>query len=240
MGSLRPPPPPPSAAAELRAALGDLPLFPLPNAVLFPGGLLPLHVFEPRYRQLVRDLLGLEERERWIGMVLLREHEDDDRAEISEAGTAGRLVSVEYLPDGRSNIVLRGGFRFAIEREVADRPYRVALVRPLREPPFFAYAPEVLARQDQLVSLATALAEELGERFPIAPDTLRQLAASGFEETVNGLAAELDVPALRKLQLLVEPLCERADSLEGILRARRRVLDLLRPFRHLAGAAAHN
>jgi len=69
---------------------------------------------------------------------------------------------------------------------------------------------------------------------------LRQLANAGFEETVNGLAAELDVPALRKLQLLVEPLCERADSLEGILRARRRVLDLLRPYRHLADAAAHN
>lgn len=219
----------------------QLPLFPLPNVVHFPRTELRLHVFEPRYRQLVRDLLTREREQRWIGMVLIREDaEENAQPEIAEAGTAGRLVSVEFLPDGRSNIVLRGGFRFAIERELEERPYRTALVRPLREPPFFAYAPEVLARQDQLVSLATALAEELGERFPIPPATVRQLAAAGFEETVNGLAAELDVPALRKLQLLVEPLCERADSLEGILRARRRVLDLLRPFRHLAGAAEHN
>jgi Lon protease-like protein len=218
----------------------QLPLFPLPNVVHFPRTDLRLHVFEPRYRQLVRDLLEREREERWIGMVLLREDDETAAPEIAEAGTAGRLVSVEFLPDGRSNIVLRGGFRFAIERELEERPYRTALVRPLREPPFFAYAPEVLARQDQLVNLATALAEELGERFPISPATVRQIAAAGFEETVNGLAAELDVPALRKLQLLVEPLCERADSLEGILRARRRVLDLLRPFRHLAGAAVHN
>jgi uncharacterized protein len=219
----------------------ELPLFPLPNVVHFPRTELRLHVFEPRYRQLVRDLLAREERERWIGMVLLREADEDDATpEISEAGTAGHLVSVEYLPDGRSNIVLQGGFRFAIEREVGARAYRMARVRPLAEPPLFAHDPEVVARQDSLLHLAGALARELGERFPVASETVERLSASDFEETVNGLAAALDVPPLRKLQLLVEPLSERAHSLEGILRARRKVLDLLRPYRHLAGPADLN
>lgn len=220
----------------------ELPLFPLPDVVHFPRTELRLHVFEPRYRQLVRDLLARDQRDRWIGMVLLRDsHEDDSAApEISEAGTAGRLVSVEYLADGRSNIVLEGGFRFAIEREVGDRAYRMAVVRPLAEPAVFAHDPAVLARQDTLLHLAAALARELGERFPVASETVERLSAGDFEETVNGIAAALDVPPLRKLQLLVEPLAERALSLEGILRARRKVLDLLRPYRHLAAPAELN
>ena len=219
----------------------ELPLFPLPDVVHFPRTELRLHVFEPRYRQLVRDLLTRDERDRWIGMVLLRDGDEEDApAEISEAGTAGRLVSVEYLPDGRSNIVLQGGFRFAIEREVGDRAYRMAQIRPLTEPALFVHDPDVVARQDTLLHLARALARELGERFPITSETVELLSEGDFEETVNGLAAVLDVPPLRKLQLLVEPLSERASSLEGILRSRRKVLDLLRPFRHLAGPAELN
>lgn len=57
---------------------------------------------------------------------------------------------------------------------------------------------------------------------------------------VNVLAAHLDLPALRKLQLLAEPLPERALSVLGILRARQKVLDLLRPYRHLAAGAEYN
>jgi len=105
-----------------------VPLFPLPNVVLFPGVPLPLHVFEARYREMVRDA---QVGESLIGMVLLKGEWRKDyygRPQIFEVGCAGRLVSVETLPDGRSNILLHGAREFAIVREVGDRSYREAEV----------------------------------------------------------------------------------------------------------------
>jgi len=104
-------------------------LFPLPNAVLFPGVPLPLHIFEPRYRAMVRDVDRTPER--LIGMVLLRG--DWRKAyygnpEIFPIGCAGRMVSVEPLADGRYNIVLQGVREFTIVGERRDGDYRSAAV----------------------------------------------------------------------------------------------------------------
>ena len=106
-----------------------IPLFPLPDAVLFPRMPLPLHVFEPRYREMVRDALRGS---RLIGMVLLRgdwEREYGGRPRIFTTGTVGQMVHVEELPDGRYNVVLRGVKRFVIQQELPPtRAYREALV----------------------------------------------------------------------------------------------------------------
>ncbi|HUI25665.1 MAG TPA: LON peptidase substrate-binding domain-containing protein, partial [Candidatus Kryptonia bacterium] len=105
-----------------------IPLFPLPNVVLFPGVPLPLHVFEPRYREMVRDARAGES---VIGMVLLKGEWQKDyygRPSIFDVGCAGRLVSVEPLSDGRSNILLHGIREFQIAREVGDHSYREAEV----------------------------------------------------------------------------------------------------------------
>ena len=78
-----------------------LPLFPLPNVVLFPNVFLPLHIFEPRYREMVADALADD---RMIGMVLLRpgwEHDYEGRPPIYPVGTSGLITNVERLPDGR-------------------------------------------------------------------------------------------------------------------------------------------
>lgn len=102
-----------------------IPLFPLPNAVLFPGVPLPLHIFEPRYREMVRDVERSEDK--MIGMVLLRgewRKEYYGRPEIYPVGCAGRMVSVEPLPDGRYNILLQGVREFALVGEVEGRSYR--------------------------------------------------------------------------------------------------------------------
>jgi Lon protease-like protein len=220
-----------------------LPLFPLPNVVHFPRTELRLHVFEPRYRQMLRDLERAPGR-KWIGMVLMRpghEHDESDRPPIHLTGTAGRLESVEPLPDGRSNIVLHGDFRFEVEQEVGARPYRVARVRRLVEPDAAFSEIDLPATRRDLQGVTARLAGEMGERFPLATDSLGEwLAGSSTEELVNRLAAELDVPLLRKQQLLAADLPERARSLLSILRSRQRVLDLLRPFRHLASGAEHN
>lgn len=221
-----------------------LPLFPLPNVVHFPRTYLKLHVFEPRYRRLVHDLMERTEDERAIGMVLLKpgwQRDYGGRPEIFSAGTAGFLREVEMLPDGRSNIVLEGDFRFEIRREIDERAYREALVEPVAEPSLDESDSGVRAVRQVLVELSERLAEELVETFPVKPGELTELAQQGsFEELVNRLAADLDVPALRKLELLSEPLPSRATGLLSILQSRKKVLDLLRPYRHLAGRAEHN
>ena len=220
-----------------------IPLFPLPDVVHFPRTDLHLHVFEPRYRALVRDVLARERGARWVGIVLLKPGESSEgEPEIFAAGTAGQLVEVDPLPDGRSLIRLRGGFRFTVEREVSGLPYRQAIVRPIADDRQAGRDPEVAAVRRDIVDLADALRGEMGERFPLDEDAVAELRAPerSSEEVVNRLAAELDVPPLRKLELLAAELPQRARDLASILRARRRVLDLLRPYRQLAAGAEHN
>jgi Lon protease-like protein len=220
-----------------------IPLFPLPDVVHFPRTDLHLHVFEPRYRALVRDVLARERGARWVGMVLLKPGElADGEPEIFAAGTAGQLVEFDPLPDGRSLIRLRGGFRFTVEREVAGLPYRQAIVRPLDDDCAAGRDLAVEAVRRDIVSMADALRLEMGEKFPLDEEAVAALAAAETtsEEVVNRIAAELDVPPLRKLQLLAAELPQRARDLASILRARRRVLDLLRPYRQLAAGADRN
>ncbi|MBI4716021.1 MAG: LON peptidase substrate-binding domain-containing protein [Nitrospirae bacterium] len=105
-----------------------IPIFPLPQVVFFPGTYLPLHIFEPRYREMVRtSWLG----DRMIGMVLLREGwERDyyDRPPVFPVGCAGRIISLQPLADGRFNLVLEGIRKFEIEEEQGARPFRQASV----------------------------------------------------------------------------------------------------------------
>ena len=111
-----------------------VPLFPLPNVVLFPRVFLPLHIFEPRYREMVRDALAAD---RIIGMVLLRSGGAAggvDNPAVFATGCAGRITHCEQLPDGRYNIVLRGLHKFRIIEEDRTRSYRRASVETLAEP----------------------------------------------------------------------------------------------------------
>ena len=94
-----------------------IPLFPLPNVVLFPNVYLPLHVFEPRYRQMMNRALAAE---RIIGMVLLKpgyEADYERTPPVYPVGCAGSITHVERLPDGRFNLVLKGITKFRVERE---------------------------------------------------------------------------------------------------------------------------
>ncbi len=105
-----------------------IPIFPLPNVVLFPDVPLPLHIFEPRYRAMVRDALAGS---RLIGMVLLRdgwEAEYQGAPEVYRVGCAGKIVEATPLPDGKFNIVLAGLREFEIVTEQRERSYRQASV----------------------------------------------------------------------------------------------------------------
>lgn len=90
-----------------------LSIFPLPGAILFPGLQLPLHIFEPRYRELVGSALA---KDRLIGMI--QPLRSSDGAPLYEIGCVGRIGDVEAMEDGRYNIVLEGEARFRVLREL--------------------------------------------------------------------------------------------------------------------------
>ncbi len=103
-----------------------VPLFPLPNVVLLPNAVLPLHIFEPRYREMTRDALAGD---KVIAMALLKPGWESDyhgRPPIDPVVCVGRILSHEMLEDGRFNFLLQGMSRARVIREIGDRPYRMA------------------------------------------------------------------------------------------------------------------
>ncbi len=115
----------------------EIPIFPLPNVELFPSALLPLHIFEPRYRAMVADALDSE---RLIGMVMLRpgwEASYEHAPDVYPVGCAGFITHAERLADGRFNIMLRGLEKFRIMGERPGRQgmeqYRIARIESIKE-----------------------------------------------------------------------------------------------------------
>jgi len=111
---------------DLSEALSALPLFPLPNAVLFPGALMPLHVFEPRYRAMVRDVLATH-RSMAVVMIVDATHTDEHgHPAIARVAGVGTIIDHAELPGGRYNILLRGRARVRLTELPFEPPYRRA------------------------------------------------------------------------------------------------------------------
>jgi Lon protease-like protein len=149
----------------------EIPLFPLPNVALFPAALLPLHIFEPRYRAMVSDVL---DGERLIGMVMLRpgwEASHPRTPDVYQIGCAGFITHAERLPDGRYNMMLRGLEKFRIVEERSAREgvetYRVAQIESIAETPVPRGATalgDARKRLEQLI--AKRLHRTAGESIP--------------------------------------------------------------------------
>lgn len=190
-----------------------IPLFPLPNIVFFPRTYLPLHIFEPRYRQMVIDATRTGN---YIGMALLKEGWEENyygHPAIYALGCVGRVVGRQNLPDGCSNIMLQGLCRYKIVEEECDSaPYRQARIVPVPEETSQSLTREVRG------GLLAILQESL------APRDSDQAWGEGLqselsdEVLVNVLSASLDFTPLEK-QLLLE-----ADT---VLQRARRLGDLL-------------
>ena len=140
----------------------ELPLFPL-NTVLFPGMALPLHIFEPRYR----EMIGLcSQEKRPFGVVLIREGaEVGDPATPFDVGTMARIVDVNRLEDGRMNVMTVGTKRFRILSYFNDRkPYMIGDVEPLADDPTTgpsaALSQDVAAQAQRYVAMIQAAAEQ--------------------------------------------------------------------------------
>ncbi len=171
-----------------------IPLFPLPNVVLFPSVFLPLHIFEPRYRQMLADALRGD---RIIGMVLLKGRRDDieEPPPVYPIGCAGLVSHAETLQDGCSNIILRGMQRFRVIGEEADRAYRQAQIEPLPEPASDAIRVEVRQARTQLETLLAGRLEA-GGGVAMLPGDMAD------EDLVNTLAQYLDFDPVEKQALL--------------------------------------
>ena len=112
-------------------------IFPLPGAILFPGMQLPLHIFEPRYRSLVKDALA---RDRRIGMIQPQRAEEG--APLFSVGCLGKIGEIEALDDGRFNLILEGVARFRLISELdAATPFRQIEAELLSEESYPALSP---------------------------------------------------------------------------------------------------
>jgi len=189
-----------------------LPLFPLPNVVLFPNVFLPLHIFEPRYREMIADAVASD---RIIGMVLLCpgwERDYEGRPPIYPVGCSGVMTHVERLGDGRYNLVLRGLERFRIVEEDHGLSYRRALIEPLPEQPPTEEARKAIRNYRAKLESMLAPTRERTGGDPKMP------AAMADEDLVNALAQYLDLEPLEKQALLEKPsLRSRAESLVELL-----------------------
>jgi len=192
-----------------------IPIFPLPNVVLFPNVFLPLHIFEPRYREMVEDAL---EGDRIIGMTLLRpgwETDYEGRPPVYPIGCAGLITHAERLPDGRFNVVLRGLEKFRVISEDDAKPYRLARVDSLEEPSCQENA-DMRSERRRLEHLILASGDA---NEPITPPSMPD------EDFVNALAQYLHFDPVEKQALLEVP--------DAITRCRS-VIDLLE-MKNLAG-----
>ena len=188
-----------------------IPIFPLPNVVLFPNVFLPLHIFEPRYREMVSEALAGD---RIIGMVLLRpgwESDYEGTPPVYATGCAGLITFSEQHADGRYNIVLRGLEKFRITGEDHSRSYRLAQVQSLAE----EITPEdrdiVRSERRRLEALLVPQPEGRGVDSKVPP-------SMSDEDLVNALAQYLDLEAVEKQALL-----ER----DGLVARCRSLIDLL-------------
>ncbi len=175
-----------------------IPIFPLPNVVLFPQVFLPLHIFEPRYRAMIHDAI---DGDRIIGMTLLKpgwETEYEHRPDVYPIGCAGLITHAERTGDGRFNIVLRGLEKFRVLGEDGSKPYRLAQIEPIAELTGADLA-ELRSERRKLEHLILASGSEAAPAEAINPPSMPD------EDFINSLAQYLQFDPLEKQALLEQP-----------------------------------
>ena len=190
-----------------------VPVFPLPNVVFFPHTYLPLHIFEPRYRDMVDDAVSGGQ---CIGMALLKDGWEEHYYEappIFELGCVGRMTTVQKLSDGRFNIVLEGLRRCTYHEETVPSRYRQAKIS--------------LYPRHETDELENSLRNKVTEAAEIylqtkkVPDLCQIIASGRLSDRllVNSLSAGLDFTPIEK-QFLLES--------DHLSQQARRLLDLIR------------
>lgn len=185
-----------------------LALFPL-NTVLFPGGTLPLHIFEERYKQMIGRCLSLKEP---FGVVLIRDgFEVGGAAEPYEIGTTAKITNALRLENGQMFIAAEGQKRFRIRETLQSVPYLLAAIEMIEEP----VEPEHRLQAARLQQLYARYRRSMGQAAGAAedlPDLPDDPAALSFQ-----LSAQLQVPNQSKQELLEADLDIRLEALIAAL-----------------------
>ena len=209
----------------------EIPLFPL-RVVLLPGMLLPLHIFEPRYR---RMLQVCQEKQEPFGLVLAN---NEGRPHL--IGTAAYIQRVERLPDGRSNILVLGQERFRVQGFGYDQPYLVGHVEhfPLpgsRSQAALRYAEKVrTALRDYMIALESGAGQHLSiQDLPDEADGLANLVAIALQVEPEVKQTLLEAPSVADMLRLERRLL---DTETQILR----YMERTRPLADEAGPATPN
>ncbi len=187
------------------AAMTSLPMFPLANCVLLPGGLLPLHVFEPRYRELTRDCLAGHQ---LMSVARLRpgyEMTYYGRPPVYEKCGVGRIICSEELPDGRFRLLLRGVARAEIARELPSHcKYRLVEARPLDDA---QYDPlDAHDHHRRLIQLCDRLAEVIEKGGSQLRDLVRSFDTPGACADAVAAALVMDADARQELLEARDPM----------------------------------
>ena len=214
-----------------------VPLFPLPNVVLFPKTPLPLYIFEERYRTMVRETLAGNGE---LVIALLRTGFEPTYAGISavhEVACLGKIETYEELEDGKYNVVVVGIHRVRIVREVQHSPYRMVEVEKISDTVYDEHASDVVQRHNHLSGLFakfTELATGVKQR---ALDLMPQL---DFESLVNMVAMTLNLSIEQKQALLeIDEAPLRCDALIPVLQQQLETLVLVRRFEHIKPENPH-
>lgn len=202
----------PVTQATLLAALDDLPVFPLPRVVLFPRAVLPLHFFEPRYRAMLKDALGTHS---VIAVALAGAPDANGNPALPRVIGGGVIVEHQELADGRSNVLLHGVGRVAIEELPFVPPYRRAKGKILHD----VLTPVPTNDRTALLAEASAFAAEVHKQDPnfsfhlppsLEPGAIADLCANQLvidSAARQRILEELDVR--ERVRLVIEELAQQ-------------------------------
>ncbi|HYQ88816.1 MAG TPA: LON peptidase substrate-binding domain-containing protein [Candidatus Binatia bacterium] len=207
------------------------PLFPLPDVVFFPKTLLPLHVYEPRYRALASEAL---EQDRIICTALLKPGWESDyygSPEVYPVGCLGKIVQHQKLPDGRYNITLDGIAKVSIESSVRLEPYRLVRVKAMEDDAAWARSQGAVEEAAELMQLFREVHEGQAPSILLAEMLGQEMTP---ESILNTVALNLNAePGVKEQLLEMDRLDLRYQAVLQILRNATKTQERIERVRHL-------
>lgn len=187
----------------------EIPIFQLPNVVLFPNTFLPLHIFEPHYRKMVRKVLDPGQE---VGMTLLKQPWNrQNGSQVFQVGGMGKIAEYRELENGKFDVLLKGTSRFKLIKFLRHSPYPIGRVRILPEPP---------PHLEQAYRLTSSLVSSFGKLSEMATMNTKteMLEDLDFQTLVNSICSSINISDYQK-QLLLEmnDLAHRANNLLKII-----------------------
>jgi len=203
-----------------------IPLFPLPATVFYPNTSLPLHIFEPRYRNMVEDALNGKGE---IGMILLKpgwENDYQGTPEIMTIGCVGKITRHSELPEGKYNILLSGLYRFRILNEIKGKTYRQAEVAILKEINNKDLTSQASPIKERLIRIMQLYLKNIPNGAKIE-EALHMENCQNLAEFVDKLTHHFDLP-VNKMQEFLEQqdVQKRADSLYSLIEFKNQLIQI--------------